>query len=141
MGSRAIHTMSRVEQMLGAMKSVFDAVDKNKNGTLEKEELVALIKGVMTAMGQAEQIAMMPPEMADEMMNGMIEQFGGHDGAITWEDFEKKASENITEEQRAEPSAEEFAHGVEILGKVAAAIDSGDFSALPALGEEMNSLH
>merc|ERR1711908_91770 len=64
--------MSRMDEVIAAFKAVFDAVDTDGSGALDKAEILKVAKGIAGAMGQAEEMANMPPEMADEMFKQML---------------------------------------------------------------------
>merc|ERR1711998_246613 len=69
-------------------QAVFDAVDTDGSGALDKAEILKVAKGIASAMGQAEEMANLPPEMADEMFkNATAEVDTDGDGQISFDEL------------------------------------------------------
>merc|ERR1712227_1167123 len=121
-----INIAGRKEQVLEQFKKIFDAVDKDKSGGLDRKEIMNFMKDVAKGMGESDQIPKDEAEInagLDEVLgcaekNGAGEFFDGIDGA----------------------SEEEWAMGFGMISGLADAVATGDFSSLPAMAAMMGGM-
>merc|ERR1712178_669208 len=127
MGDEKTNNMSsRFERIMALAKQAFDAVDKNGNGKLDKDEIKKVATGFSKVMG-------FPAEMIDEGVAGAMKEFDADgDGAISWDEITSKAPPPMGLD---EPSDEDFDKVCKIFESGIACLKNDDFSGLPALAE------
>merc|ERR1712127_229290 len=136
MGAAEKYNMSRKEQVLEQFKKIFDAVDKDKSGGLDRKEILNFVKDMATAMGESDSF----PQDKAEVENGMDEMFKeldtDGDGVISFDEVLKCAEGNGAGgmfEQLDGASEEEWAMGFGMICGMADAVSGGDFSQLPMM--------
>merc|ERR1711966_491305 len=86
--------MSRKEQVLEQFKKIFDAVDKDKSGGLDRKEIMNFVKDMATAMGESDSI----PKDKAEIEAGLDEMFKeldtDGDGVISFDEVLACAEKN-----------------------------------------------
>merc|ERR1712022_7418 len=126
--------MSRMDEVIAAFKAVFDAVDTDGSGALDKAEILKVAKGIASAMGQAEEMANLPPEMADEMFkNATAEVDTDGDGQISFDELLAKVPAEKMTAGIDDISQEEFDQGKAMMAKIAECLKKGEYGELPAL--------
>merc|ERR550514_839737 len=100
--------MSRKEQDLEQFKKIFDAVDKDKSGGLDRKEIMNFMKDMATAMGESDSI----PKDQAEIEAGLNEMFGAldtdGDGVISFDEVLAAAEKS---------GAGEFFEGLDAAGE------------------------
>merc|ERR1711871_833758 len=136
MGTSTLAMADRKVMTTEAFKAVFDAIDKDGNGELEKSEMEPVIKGICKVMAGEEALASAPPEQLDQMVEMMwgqcIQQIDADgDGKVSFDEIMAKADEEGGPfKQLDSVPEEEFTHGIECMGKVAECIKAGDYSGV-----------
>merc|ERR1712100_651407 len=132
--------MSRKEQVLEQFKKIFDAVDKDKSGGLDRKEIMNFVKDMATAMGESDQI----PKDKAEIDAGLDEMFKeldtDGDGVISFDEVLACAEKNGGGEffdGIDGASEEEWAMGFGMISGLADAVSGGDFSQLPMMAAMM----
>merc|ERR1711998_354879 len=123
-------------------QAVFDAVDTDGSGALDKAEILKVAKGIASAMGQAEEMANLPPEMADEMFkNATAEVDTDGDGQISFDELMTTIpTEILNAEGIDDISQEEFDQGKALMAKIAECLKNGEYEEIPALAEAMEAM-
>merc|ERR1712054_240992 len=89
-----INMAGRKEQVLEQFKKIFDAVDKDKSGGLDRKEIMNFMKDVAKAMGESDQI----PKDEAEINAGLDEMFKeldtDGDGVISFDEVLGCAEKN-----------------------------------------------
>merc|ERR550514_2592323 len=132
--------MSRKEQDLEQFKKIFDAVDKDKSGGLDRKEIMNFVKDMATAMGESDSI----PKDKAEIDAGVDEMFKeldvDGDGVISFDEVLGCAEKNGAGEffdGIDGASEEEWAMGFGMISGLADAVSGGDFSQLPMMAAMM----
>merc|ERR1712216_1099728 len=132
-------TMSRKDQVIEQFKRIFDAIDKDKSGGLDKKEVMNFVKDIATAMGESDSIPKDPAEIEAGLAEMFKELDTDGDGQISFDEImskgEAEAGQVIAGIEAA--SEEEFAMGMGMITGLADAVAGGDFSQLPMMAAMM----
>merc|ERR1712054_647072 len=138
-----INMAGRKEQVLEQFKKIFDAVDKDKSGGLDRKEIMNFMKDVAKAMGESDQI----PKDEAEINAGLDEMFKeldtDGDGVISFDGVLGCAEKNGAGEffdGIDGASEEEWAMGFGMISGLADACATGDFSQLPMMAAMMGGM-
>merc|ERR1711998_103658 len=123
--------MSRMDEVIAAFKAVFDAVDTDGSGALDKAEILKVAKGIASAMGQAEEM----------FKNATAEVDTDGDGQISFDELMTQIpTEILNAEGIDDISQEEFDQGKAVMAKIAECLKNGEYEEIPALAEAMESM-
>merc|ERR1711970_1616339 len=132
MGTSKTAKMSRRDEIGAIFKRMFDAVDTDKSGALDKKEVFEFMKKVAAAMGAADEI----PTDQEEIDKGLADCFGeldaDGDGTISFDEVVAKFPQEMFEGLDG-ASEEEYAEGKKMFEGLANAFETGDFSGIAGL--------
>merc|ERR1712216_234396 len=86
-------TMSRKDQVIEQFKRIFDAIDKDKSGGLDKKEVMNFVKDIATAMGESDSIPKDPAEIEAGLAEMFKELDTDGDGQISFDEMSKGEAE------------------------------------------------
>merc|ERR1712072_945195 len=134
------YIMSRKEQVLAQFKKIFDAVDKDGSGGLDKKEIMNFMTDMAKAMGAADEIPTDPAEI-DKGLSEMFKELDTDgDGVISFSEVLECAEKNGAGDIFAgidDASEEEFQQGLGMITGLADSVAGGDFSQLPMMAAMM----
>merc|ERR1712070_619154 len=127
---------SRFDQVKEQFKKIFDAVDKDASGAIDKAEIKGAITKIAAAVGAGE--GGPSPEEVDAMIAEMFSQIDiDGDGTIDFDELllafrnAPGMPENLEGELDGKPE-EEFNQGFSMITALADCFVSGDFAPFPA---------